>query len=442
MRARRTSEASRAPLAETYRESVLWHDDVDPVAAGLRAPSAETLPAHADAVVVGGGYCGLEAAATLAARGRSVVVVDRDDLGWAASSRNGGMVIPELKLGPLGLRARYGESLGARLHAEVESAFDHVESLVGPDGTIDADYERSGQLYLTHGSRGTQELAELAAQYTSVGIQARLLERSELSTEAGSRLFAAGILLERTGGLHPAKYHAGLAGRARGAGAALFPHTNVVSVEQARGAGHVVRTERGSIHTDQVLLATNAEADGIQPILRRSVLPVGSFIIATEPLDAALAATVLPTRRMAFTDRNLLWYWRHGPDGRLLFGGRKRLGSVSMAEARDHLYESMLTAHPQLAGTRVDRVWGGRVAMTLDRMPHCGRIDGIWYAAGCNGSGVALNTWMGHRMAGAMCGDELPPFAELELRSIPMHSQRRFWLPALGAWLRMEDARR
>lgn len=436
-----TGRRLKAPLGAGYRESVLWHDDVDPSEAGLCEPSAETLPAHADVLVVGGGYCGLEAAATLAGRGRSVVVLDRNDLGWAASSRNGGMVIPELKLGPTSLEERYGP-LGVRLHVEVEDAFDHVESLVGDGGEIDADYERTGQLYLTHGSRGAASLRALAEEHESVASAARFVQSDELTAEAGSRLFPAGVVVERTGGLHPAKFHAGLASRARRCGASLFPHTPAESIDRAGRAGHVIRTRRGSIHAGDVLLATNAEADDLAPALRRAVLPMGSFMIATEPLDPDAAATVLPTRRMAFTDRNLLWYWRHGPDGRLLFGGRKRLGSVSLAEARDHLYESMLTAHPQLAGTRVDRVWGGRVAMTLDRMPHCGRIDGIWYATGCNGSGVALNTWMGHRMAGAICGDELPPFAELELRSIPMHSQRRFWLPAVGAWLRMADARR
>lgn len=442
MLVRRSRASALTPLSDDYRESVLWHDDVDPVAAGLRSPSVDVLPAHADVVVIGGGYCGLEAAATVATRGRSVVLVDRDDLGWAASSRNGGMVIPELKLGPRGLRERYGASLGTRLHNEVEAAFDHVESLVGPAGPIDADYERSGQLYLAHGARGAEALADLASQHESVGSGARLLDRNELVDEAGSRLFAAGLALERTGGLHPAKYHAGLVSRARGAGAALFPRTEAVSVERASGAGHVVRTRRGSIHAGQVLLATNAEADGISPGIQRSVLPVGSFIIATEPLAPDVAASVLPTRRMAFTDRNLLWYWRHGPDGRLLFGGRRGLGSVTLAEARDHLYESMLTAHPQLVGTRVARVWGGRVAMTLDRMPHCGLQEGLWYATGCNGSGVALNSWMGHRMAAAICGDELPPFAELDLRRIPLHSQRRVWMPAVGAWLRIEDSRR
>lgn len=418
---------------------MLWQEAVDPVAAGLRSPSTETLPAHVDVVVVGGGYCGLEAATALAERGRSVVVLERHELGWGASSRNGGMSIPELKAGPATLEARYG-ALGPRLHSEVEAAFDHVEALVGPGG-IECDYERTGQLYLTHGRRGAATLAGLAAELQSAGSAARVVSGDELRAEAGSDLFAAGLVIERTGGLHPAKFHAGLVARARTAGAALFPLTAANAIERAAGAGHVVRTSRGVVHAGHVLLATNAHADAVSPGLRRRVLPMESYIIATEPLDPGLAATVLPTRRMAFNDRNLLWYWRHGPDGRLLFGGRKRLGQVTVPEARDHLYHSMVQVHPQLAGTRVDRAWGGQVALTLDRLPHCGRTDGAWYATGCNGSGVALNTWMGRRMAGAICGDGLPPFAELRHRPIPLHRQRRAWLPVVGTWFRLEDAR-
>ena len=117
---------------------------------------------------------------------------------------------------------------------------------------------------------------------------------------------------------------------------------------------------------------------------------MGSYIIATEPLEPALAKEVLPTGRMCFNDRNLLWYWRLDDEGRMVFGGRKKLGGVSLDEARDFLYRSMLDVHPQLAGVRVERAWGGYVALTIDRLPHCGRIDGLWYATGCNGSGVAL----------------------------------------------------
>jgi glycine/D-amino acid oxidase-like deaminating enzyme len=191
----------------------------------------------------------------------------------------------------------------------------------------------------------------------------------------------------------------------------------------------------------EVLLATNAYAGPLRRDLQRRVLPMGSFVIATEPLDPDLAAAVLPTRRMCFNDRNLLWYWRLDDEGRMVFGGRKKLGAVGLEEARDFLYASMVEVHPQLAGVPVERAWGGNVALTLDRLPHCGRLDGLWYATGCNGSGVALNTWLGHRMAGAILGGPLPAFAELRHRPIPLHRLRWAWLPVVSAWFRHQDRR-
>jgi len=389
-------------------------------------------------VVVGGGYCGLSAATELVRRGRSVAVLDAHDLGWGASTRNGGMVLPELKAGPRSLARAHGE-LGLRLHAEVEAAFDHVEGLVA-DGPIDCAYERSGQLYLSHGERSSAHLDALAAELTSVGSPAHVVRGDALQAELGSHRFAAGLAVERSGGLHPARFHAGLARIADEAGVSLHPWTPATAVHPAAG-GWRVSTPRGSITARDVLVATNAYADALVPSLRRRVLPMGSFIIATEPLPDDLADSVLPTRRMCFNDRNLLWYWRLDDAGRMVFGGRKRLGTVHLDEARDHLYRSMVEVHPQLAGTPVERAWGGQVALTLDRLPHCGRIDGVWYATGCNGSGVALNTWLGHRMAAAIDGAPLPPFAELEHRPIPLHSMRRAWLPVVSAWFRIQDRR-
>ncbi len=421
------------PLSPRYRASVLWQET-----ATAHPVAVTPLPRRADVVVVGGGYCGLATAAELARRDRSVVVVDAHDLGWGASTRNGGMVLPELKAGPRSLERRYGP-LGTRLHAAVEAAFDHVEALIR-SASIDCAYERTGQLYVSHTEQSAAHLDALAAELCSVGSPAHVVRGSELAAELGSSLFSAGLVVERSGGLHPARFHAGLTRLAEQAGASLHAHTRAAAVASS-ASGWRVTTDRGTVDAGAVLIATNAYADALVPALQRRVLPMGSFIIATEPLDPALAAAVLPTRRMVFNDRNLLWYWRLDPDGRMVFGGRKRLGTVALDDARDHLHRSMLRVHPQLAGVPVERAWGGNVAITLDRLPHCGRIDGLWYATGCNGSGVATNTWLGHRMAAAICGEDLPPFAELVHRPIPLHRLRRAWLPAVSAWLRVQDRR-
>ncbi|HSL56523.1 MAG TPA: FAD-binding oxidoreductase [Acidimicrobiales bacterium] len=422
-----------ATRSATFRESVLWMEQADPP-----APSPGPLPRAADVVVVGGGYAGLLAGRELARRGRHAVVLEADALGAGASSRNGGMVIPELKAGPRALARRYGP-LGPRLHAAVEEAFDLVESLVA-DEAIDCDYHRSGQLYCAHDPALRPAWEELVAEHRDdLGdVEARFVEGDDLAAELGSTAFGFAAVLGRTGGLHPARYHAGLARLASAAGAELHEHTRATAVTRTAGR-FTVHTTRGPVDTGAVIALTNATADGLVPALRRRVLPVGSFIVATEPLDADLAAAVLPTGRMVFDSKTFLFYWRLTPDGRMAFGGRRGLGATTLADAADFLADCMVRVHPQLAGVAIDRVWGGQVAVTLDRLPHVGRLDGVWYATGCNGSGVALNSWLGVRMAATVLGEAPPPFAELRHRPLPPRPTHRVGMPLAGAVMGRSD---
>jgi glycine/D-amino acid oxidase-like deaminating enzyme len=420
--------ALRSP---SFREAVLWREEA-PSPAGDTGP----LPAEADVVVVGGGYCGMAAAWELARRGRSVVLLEAHALGWGASSRNGGMVIPELKPGPAALERTYGP-LGLRLYAAVNEAFDFTEKVIAEHG-IDCDYERTGQLYLAHHDRLLPHFRDLAHEHQALGEDVRFLDRISLASEIGSTLYPAGLVFERTGGLQPARFHAGLVTLARRAGALLHDNTRALELTRAR-AGYEIRTPRGRIRSAEVLLATNAYADEVSPRLRRGVLPVGSYIIATEPLDAGLADELSPHRRMFVDSKNFLFYWRVTPDGRMVFGGRRSLAASSIAQAADFLYESMLRIHPQLADTAITHAWGGNVAVTLDRLPHVGRNDGVLYATGCNGSGVALLTWLGTRLGAMVCSEAPPPFAELKHRAIPLLKGRDLYLPFVGLWFRWQD---
>jgi glycine/D-amino acid oxidase-like deaminating enzyme len=428
-----TAPALRSP---SYRESVLWHEQAE-----FPNVPAATPPRSADCVVVGAGYAGLSCARDLAREGRSVVVLDAHAVGWGASSRNGGMVIPELKAGPAELGRRYGP-LGRRMYAEVNEAFDHVEGLIGVE-SIDCDYGRSGQLYLAHAERLVPSFKATAREHgEELGEPVRFVPRGALGDEVGSTAYAGGLVIERTGGLHPARFHAGLVRLALAAGAAVHPATPATALERRTGGhgGWRVTTARGPVDAGAVMVCTNAYADGLLPDLRRRVLPVGSFIIATEVLEPDLARSVSPRNRMLVDSKNFLFYWRLTPDRRLVFGGRRSLASSTIPQARDFLYGSMLRVHPQLAGTRIDRAWGGNVAVTLDRLPHVGRLDGAWYLTGCNGSGVALNTWLGARMAQHLLGEApLPSFAELPHRPIPVHRARAAYLPLVGLWFRWQD---
>jgi glycine/D-amino acid oxidase-like deaminating enzyme len=419
-------------MAQPPVDAVLWQEQVE-----LPALEPRPLPSRVHTVVVGAGYAGLAAARTLARAGRSVVVLEKGRLGWGAHARNGGMAIPELKAGPGTLRRRYGE-LGGRLHAEVNEAFDHLEDLIATEG-IECDYERTGQLYLAHTPRVLPHLRQLVEEHVAEGEPVRFVPRSELSVEIGSDEFHGGVVFDRTGGLHPAKLHAGLARLALAAGAQVVESCPATRLDDV-GRGHWVHTPRGVIEADHVIVTTNAYADGLLPELARRVVPIGSFIVATEPLAPEVIDAISPRRRMFVDTKNLLFYWRISPDGRLLFGGRRSLARSSVAEAADYLTAAMGRIHPQVAHAAVTHRWGGDVAITLDRMPHVGRIRRAWYATGCNGSGVALNTWLGHRVARTVLGDAPPPaFAELHHRPVPLHRFRRAYLPLVGEWFRFQD---
>jgi glycine/D-amino acid oxidase-like deaminating enzyme len=424
--------------AASFVQTPLWTDEV-PLEDATPAP----LPASADVVVVGAGYAGLSAGREVARRGRHALVLDAGPLGFGASSRNGGMVIPELKKGPTAAAAVYGD-LGRRMYAAVDEAFDLVEQLCGPGGPIDAGYQRTGQLLLAHHPRAVEGLRTFAADLAEAGDPVRLVPADELGAEVGSGAFAGGLVIERTGGLQPARYHRGLLHLAREAGAELHGQTRVTAVEAQPGGRFRVTTERGVVDAGEVVLLTNAYDAGLLPRLSRRVLPIGSFIIATEPLAPQVAAELIPHRRMLVDTKQLLFYWRltTGRDGdRLVFGGRQSLAATSVLDAAGFLYRSMLRLHPQLEGVTITNAWGGEVAMTFDRMPHAGVIDGVRYATGCNGSGVALNTWMGRAVGAWACGDPAPAFAELDHPAIPLRALRRLWLPLVGRYVKMQDRR-
>ena len=424
------SLAMPAVLSAAYREVCMWQEQVP------REPRMfAAVPDRADVVVVGAGYCGLGAAESAARAGASVVVFDKEPLGWGASSRNGGMVIPELKAGPEKLAKKLGP-LGHRLYAEVEQAFDHTESLAAG---IDCDYRRSGQFYLAHTRHHTPRLRDLAGELRRAGQPVRFMTRDEVRASTGSDAFDSGVHFERVGGLHPARLHAGMAQLALVAGAEIHDRTGVTAVGSDAG-GFLVDTTRGAVRAGQVVIATNAYADSAVPDLARRVLPINSYIIATEPLTDEQRSIIGP--QMMVDTKNLLFYWRLTPDGRMAFGGRNRLDPVDVPVARDFLYDNMVRIHPQLQGVAIDYAWTGYVAMTLDRLPHVGTINGAWYATGCNGTGVSLNGWLGHRLGEVVTGQAPPPaFAEMPHPRIPFKPLSSSYVPLVGRYLAIQDRR-
>jgi glycine/D-amino acid oxidase-like deaminating enzyme len=189
-----------------------------------------------------------------------------------------------------------------------------------------------------------------------------------------------------------------------------------------------------------VLVATNGYTDGVAPSLRRRIIPIGSYIIATEPLPEDLARELSPTGRAYFDTKNFLSYWHVSADRRMLFGGRVSFFPTTVDRTAKLLFGRMLDVHPQLAGYRVEYSWGGKVAITMDRMPHIGRMGGVMYAMGYSGTGVVLSTYLGTRAAEWMGGGEAPALSKLRFPLVPAPYEGRPWfLPVVGEFFRAQD---
>jgi len=396
------------------------------------------LPDAADVVVIGGGITGLSAARRAAELGASVVLVEAERLGWGASSRNGGMCHPGYKTSLTALAAEHGRDMGERLYRETIDAFEHVAALC--DGPIDADFRRTGHVVLASAPAHAAGFPSSVGALARVDMPARVLPREELRTEVGSDAFYGGLVVERSGGLHPGKLVAGLARLAGDAGVVLAEGTRALRVRAQADGRSVVETSRGAILARDVISGTNGYTGAVTPSLRRRVLAISSYIIVTEPLAADLVKDLIPGDRMLFDTKNYLWYWRRTPDDRILFGGRASMWPTSVARTAAILQRSMVDVHPQLRGARVEYAWGGKVAFTFDRMVHAGHADGVTYATGCCGSGVAIMPWLGMRLAEWVGGGEPPALVSRSFPLVPAPYEGRAWfLPIAGEYWKAKD---
>lgn len=420
-----------ALLAEDYRETPLWWDDTTfPVVED--AP----LPATADAVIIGAGFTGLTAAARLAEHGKHTVVLDRRALGEGASGRNAGMVHGGVRRDLDHLERRYGDA-GRALHDASVEAYSFVArtaAAVAPD----AAYAQSGWLHLAHRESRMKDLRKEASERARLGETTVTFEADILEQEARCRGFFGGMLSDNGAGIHPSRYLAGLARLALDGGVEVHQHTAVKCID-AKGTGSVVHTTRGDVAAGDVLVATNGYTDAAAPWAQNRIIPIGSYIIATEPLGDARAEYVSPQRRMMSDTRNFLHYWRLSPDGRLVFGGRTSFVPVSVQTARDRLYAAMIGMYPQLAGVRVSHAWTGNVGFTLDQLPHLTRSEGITYAMGYCGSGVAMGSWMGTLAGEWIARGARPAFAGLRFPRLPFYRGHPWFLPLVGVYYSLLD---
>lgn len=416
-----------------------WLDTATPSGDYRRQP----VPERVDIAVVGAGFTGLSAALEAAQHGASVVVLDEHTVGWGASGRNGGMATTGLAIGLGKAIKRYGQQQALAMFTEYNRAIDIIEELV-KEHSIDCDFERSGKLTLAMNARQVEQmrktqrtLADLADYSVSV------VDKADLHSEIGSDFYAGGMVDPLGAGVHVGKFAHGLAEAGTRAGAVVCENAKVTAMTARPGGGHVVHTTRGVVHADEVLIATSGYTGSLTPWLRRRTIPVGSFIVVTEPLPLETAQRILPCHRQASDNKMLTYYFRITPDNRLLFGGRARFALSSPesdVKSAEILKRAMTSVFPYLASTRIDYTWGGLVDLTMDQMVHAGQRDGVHYSLGYSGHGVQMATYMGKQMALSMLGKPSRNLWEqLPYHAVPGHFGPPWFLPFIGGYAKLVD---
>lgn len=409
----------------------------------------DTLPASADVAIVGGGYTGVCCALTLREAGADAVVLEAGRPGQGASTRSGGQVsggvnVQKKALAAVGESAALrAERMAARLR-DAAAAMTYVETLIERHA-IRCGWHRTGRLTTMWVPEHYESWKErIDALNTQAGSGARMVPREELAGEIDSTLYHGAVLIERAGHLHPAQLYGGMLEAARRAGARLYGNTPVQSIERLPTGDFLVTTPRGRLRVQQVVIATNGYTSPGLAGLNRKIVPICTYMIATEELAPGLAQSILPTNRAVSESRRVVNHYRLSPDGRrLLFGGRARFTPTSETTTARLLYRAMLRRFPQLEGTKVTHSWGGNVAMTLDSMPHIGGSGGLHYALGCNGSGVAMMSYLGHcvgRKIAAASPDPINAFDMGEIPGHPFYFGNPWFLFAIGSWYQARDA--
>ena len=422
-------------------------------AASLWADTAEPLPAFpklagevkADVVIIGAGYTGLSAAHHIAKSGLSPVVLEANHPGWGASGRNGGVITAKFRLSFRDIDAAHGRAMARRMYEIAHDSVEMVDELVSEFGIESARLTRSGQVKAAH-NQATLRAAIDEAEWMKREMgdtEVRILDAHQVREETGSRGFVGGVLNPGSGGIHPLNYLRGLAKGVAQRAVPIFQESPVLALRRD-GDGVIAETPGGSVRARQAIIATNSYSDLTSATVRlqRTLVPFRSALIATEKLSPNLAGSLMPTGR-TYTETKRMMRWFRKVDDRVIFGGRGAFGKQDSESAFEALRRAMTGIFPELADVPLEFRWSGLVGMTLDSVPHVGRIDDrTLYSVGYNGAGVAMSSLMGRYLASLVRGEavDLGLLDAHRVRTIPFYSLREPAVRVVAGWYQFLDA--
>jgi glycine/D-amino acid oxidase-like deaminating enzyme len=421
-------------------------DQADPPSVYTRAapPAPPAVPLtgrpHVDVAVIGAGFTGLSAALHLAESGVSVAVLEAREVGWGASGRAFGQVVPYLKIGHRAILRHYGPERGARMIDAIAAGPDLVFELIMQHG-IECWAVRTGLLFAAHAPSGRRDLERRTAYWRDRGAPVEFLEDEDCAEAVGSSLYEAASLDLRGGNLNPFAYARGLARAAATAGATIHTRTPARGIAR-QIVNWSVDAGTAGLTADTVLLATNAYTDDLWPGLRESIVPVRGHGFVTAPLSDNVRQSILPGRQSLTDTRRLFSGVRMLPDGRLHGSAFGPIGGPEAAADFRRVDGRVRRLYPQLGAVRWDEAWTGWVAMTTDHVPRVHELaPGLFAGLGYNGRGIAAATLMGRELAARArgAGDDTLVFPLVPMRPQPWYRAAPFLVGALARWYRVRD---
>jgi glycine/D-amino acid oxidase-like deaminating enzyme len=416
---------SRNVFFKDFKEACYWKESMD---WPLEVPSKD-LPPTADVVVVGSGFTGLSAARSLAKAGSQVVLLEQEEIGAGASSRNGGIVHPTLGVGGQELIDRYGLELAKKLYRIIIDGMEYLDQVITEE-KIDCHFNYSGafeaaarRVHLDGVVTRVKLLAEVFDHHTEV------ITPDRRTDYIGSQTYHGGWYDPFGATVHPARLVYGLGEAALRAGADLHPYTPAVEIE-SNGSVHTVVTPRGSVRAKDVVIASNGYLGDLVPELRRRIIPLDITAFATEPLPDDLADRLFPKRNCYWDTFRLFNYFQCTEDNRIVFGGVNAYTRKNLKADAAAFHRRFARIFPELREVKLAYAWDGRIALTFDRLPHLGELDGIHYAIGFNGDGVLLGCYLGSQIASMVRGDGEPnPLSQIKFPATAFYRRRPWFMP-------------